>query len=298
MTDESGVSAPSKTVVTSTRSIQRSERSRDACIVVIYGENIGTRLPLGQGEMTIGRTSTCTLQIDQESVSRTHCKLYARDGRFYARDLNSTNGTYVNDELINEIDLRDGDQLKVGRTILKFISGGNIEGQYHEEIYRLMTIDALTQLHNKRHFEEHIAKEVARSHRYRRPVSVIVFDIDHFKSINDTYGHLAGDAVLRQLGTVVLGRIRSHDVASRIGGEEFAVILPEVDLKSAAVVAQGLCQIVRETVFDFEGNRIDVTISLGVAQWSNSLTSHADLVAAADSKLYEAKRGGRNRVCA
>ena len=298
MSDEERTTNPNKTVVTTVGPPpKRAATATDACLVVIYGDDLGRRVPLGTRPTIIGRSSRCEVQVDQESVSRNHCKIAFTGKHYTVRDMGSTNGTYVNDELIDEIQLRDGDQVKVGRTILKFIVGGNIEGQYHEEIYRLMTVDGLTQVHNKRYFEEMLEREVSRCMRYQRSFSLILFDIDHFKHINDTYGHLAGDAVLRQIGTLVNSRVRRDDVVARTGGEEFSIIVPEIQLEGASELARKLNRLIDDEQFEFEGTRMDVTISLGVAEWNESFESGEDIVRAADQKLYEAKRTGRNRVC-
>ncbi|MEM1418741.1 MAG: GGDEF domain-containing protein [Myxococcota bacterium] len=289
---------PNQTVVTVAGAPAKDAGDRSACLVVIYGDDLGRRIPLGRETLTLGRSSRAEVQLDQESVSRTHCSVGAEGPSYVVRDLGSTNGTYVNDELVERVALEDGDQLKVGRTILKFIIGGNIEGQYHEEIYRLMTVDGLTQLNNKRYFDEAIERELSRAKRYGSRFSLLLFDIDHFKKINDTYGHLAGDAVLRQLGTLVSQSVRRDDIVARTGGEEFAVITPEVDMAGALELAEKLLRLIRETTFEFEGTRMAVTVSLGVVQWGPDHESPSALVAAADEKLYEAKRAGRDRICA
>jgi len=297
--DSERTTNPNKTVVTvvGPSGTRKASGDREACLVVIYGDDLGRRIPLGHEPTVIGRSARCDVQIDQESVSRNHCRL-AYNGRGYSvEDLDSTNGTYVNDDLIQTIDLRDGDQIKVGRTILKFIVGGNIELQYHEEIYRLMTVDGLTQVHNKRYFDEMLERELSRARRYDRSFCLILFDIDHFKQINDNFGHLAGDAVLRQLGTLVRSHVRRDDIVARTGGEEFAIITPEISMTGAMELARKLNAMVDEAVFEFEGTRIDVTISLGVAQWVPEMQSTQAVIQAADEKLYEAKRSGRNRVC-
>ena len=286
---------PNQTVVTASGS-STPEGERSACLVVIYGDDLGRRVPLGEDPITLGRSSRAEVQLDQESVSRSHCQV-SYDGHGYRlRDLGSTNGTYVNALLIARVHLRDGDQIKIGRTILKYIIGGNIEGQYHEEIYRLMTMDGLTQLHNKRYFDEAIERELSRARRYGSQFSLLLFDIDHFKTVNDTHGHLAGDAVLRQLGRLVQESVRRDDVVARTGGEEFAVIIPEVGREGALELADKLLRLVRGTIFVFEGTEMRVTISIGVVGWSVDFETPSALVAAADGKLYEAKRGGRNRV--
>ncbi len=288
---------PNKTVVTVISQSPRKESSREACLVIIYGDDLGRRVPLGAEPCIVGRSSKCDVQLDQESVSRNHARVSLAGDGYSIRDLGSTNGTYVNDELVDEIMLRDGDQLKIGRTIFKFILGSNTEAQYHEEIYRLMTVDGLTELHNKRFFTEAIDKEISRAKRYGREFSLVLFDIDHFKKINDTYGHLAGDAVLRQLGALVRGRVRRDDVPARTGGEEFAVILPEVAREGAVLLADKLRRAVEQSTFRFEGTVIPVTVSLGIAEWVPAIEDPNELVKLADEKLYEAKRSGRNRVC-
>jgi len=296
--DDERTTNPSKTVVTViTSAPKKSGSQREACLVVIYGEDLGRRVPLGSEATVVGRSSKCDVLIDQESVSRNHARI-SFDGQTYTvRDLGSTNGTYVNDELVDEANLRDGDQLKIGRTIFKFISSGNIEAQYHEEIYRLMTVDGLTEVHNKRFFQEVLEKEASRCRRYDRTFALVCFDIDHFKKINDSFGHLAGDAVLRQLGALVKKKVRRDDVVSRIGGEEFAVVLPEINRDGAVALANKLRELVERTQFRFEGTRVDVTISLGVAQWGPDVREASELLKLADEKLYDAKRSGRNRVC-
>ena len=237
------------------------------------------------------------MHLDQEAVSRNHCRIRYEGDQFLIRDLGSTNGTYVDDELVEETRLRDGDQIKIGRTILKFMLGMNVETQYHEEIYRMMTTDGLTQVNNKRYFDDMLEREVSRARRYERHFCLLIFDIDNFKKINDTYGHLAGDAVLRQLGAIAKGRVRTNDVIARIGGEEFALITPEIHLEGAADLGRKLNRMVRDEVFAFENEHIEVTISVGAAEWQPYFEKADEIVKAADQKLYEAKRLGRDRVC-
>jgi two-component system cell cycle response regulator len=157
-----------KTVVTSISRITDRPAAKEACLVVIYGSELGKKYNLNSSSLVIGRSSKCDIQIDQESISRNHSKIVNTGKSILVRDLGSTNGTYVNDEPIDEYVLRDGDLIKIGRTIFKFLTGGNIENAYHEEIYRLTTIDGLTQIFNKRYFLETIEREIARSQRYRR----------------------------------------------------------------------------------------------------------------------------------
>jgi len=285
-----------KTVVTSINRIAGQQPTKEACLVVIYGNELGRKYSLESPAMTLGRSNKCDIQIDQESVSRAHSKITNAGRSVRIRDLGSTNGTYVNDELVEERTLVDGDFIKIGRTIFKFLSGGNIERAYHEEIYRLTTVDGLTQIFNKRYFAEALDREVARASRYRRELSLVMFDLDHFKEVNDTHGHLAGDAVLKTLAHTIKIRIRTEDIFARYGGEEFAIILPEIDGHNAHQFAEKIRRIVETTDFIFEAAKIPVTISMGVATLDLEEPAAAALVKRADERLYEAKAAGRNCV--
>jgi two-component system, cell cycle response regulator len=286
-----------KTVVTSISRISERPSGKEACLVVIYGAELGKKYNLNSASLVVGRSSKCDIQIDQESISRNHSKIVNTGKSILVRDLGSTNGTYVNDEPIDEYVLRDGDLIKIGRTIFKFLTGGNIENAYHEEIYRLTTIDGLTQIFNKRYFLETLEREIARSQRYRRALSLVMFDIDHFKKINDSYGHLAGDYVLKHLASTVKAKIRREDLFARYGGEEFAIVLPEITQGNSAPFAEKIRQIVEKQDFKFENTKIRVTISMGVATIDDELADASTLIKRADERLYEAKSGGRNKVC-
>jgi diguanylate cyclase (GGDEF)-like protein len=268
----------------------------DACIVVIYGTELGKRLELGSTPFEIGRSSNNDLFIDQESVSRHHARITFRDGKYSLVDLDSTNGTYINDESVRERPLHDGDQVRIGRSILKFMTGENVEVHYHEEIYRLMTVDGLTQIFNRRYFNEALEREVNRAKRYDRPLSLLTFDIDLFKKVNDTHGHLAGDSLLRLIAAAVKSRLRREDIFARTGGEEFAVLLPEVPLDSARLTAEKVRAIVESTPVKHDNDTLRCTISVGVSQLSKDDASPEALYERTDQRLYEAKQGGRNRV--
>ncbi len=271
-------------------------RPGEACVVVIYGPELGKRLQLGTAPFTIGRSSKSDLFLDQESVSRNHARISFDGTQYWIADLQSTNGTFVNDEPARDQRLRDGDQIRVGRSILKFMTGENVEMHYHEEIYRLMTVDGLTQVFNRRYFNEALEREFNRSKRYDRALSLIVFDIDHFKRCNDTYGHLAGDNLLRLLCTAVKPRLRREDIFARTGGEEFGILLPEIDLTGARTTAEKVRKIVEATPLKYEKDLIPVTVSLGVTQLGSSDETPELLYKRADERLYEAKQSGRNRV--
>ncbi len=293
----------SETVVTVVTQAMRDDQLGEQgtpCLVVFYGKNLGKRYFLDRPEQILGRSDSVSIQVDQESVSRQHAKITAQSGRAWVADMGSTNGTFINEQRTSEGELRDGDLLRIGQTIFKYLSGSNIESKYHEEIYRLTTIDGLTQAYNKRYFLETLGRELNRAQRYDREMSLTMFDIDHFKKINDKYGHLAGDYVLRELAGIVTHSIRRDDIFARYGGEEFALVLPEIDKKGAEQVSEKLRGRVEEHAFIFNTHRIPVTVSLGVRSLVHGepTIDATQFIADADKKLYEAKQGGRNRVCA
>lgn len=273
------------------------DAAETACLVLIYpaGQDLGKRFELTGSTVTIGRVPDCTIQIDRDSVSRKHARLERDGGGWKVYDQGSTNGTYVNDRPIAEYQLCDGDLLKIGSTIFKFLTGGNIEAAYHEEIYRMTIVDGLTQAHNKRFLVEQLARELARCGRSKRPLSVVMFDIDHFKLINDEHGHLTGDHILKELARRVRSRVRRDEILARYGGEEFVVVLPEATTANALQFAEQIRNLVERDPFIFEEQTIAVTISVGVATVSEEVPSET-LIKLADDNLYRAKNAGRNRV--
>jgi two-component system cell cycle response regulator len=268
----------------------------DACLVVILGAEIGKRVPLEGRELVFGRSSNADVQLDIDNVSRSHASISKTPGGWVLRDLDSTNGTFVNEVPVHQRILRDGDLIRIGRAMLKFLTGGNVEAQYHEEIYRLMTLDGLTQLYNQRYFQEALDREFARSKRYGHPFSLVLFDIDHFKRINDTHGHLAGDDVLRRVSSLLRTKVRTNDIIARVGGEEFAVLLPEAGRMGAVALAEKLRRMIEAEHIEHKSAVIPVTVSLGAAEFNAALESGEALFKLADDKLYEAKRSGRNQV--
>lgn len=276
-----------------------AKSNQQACLVHIYptGPNMGQRHALGDQPVILGRGEDCEIRISDHSVSRRHARIDFNGDGYKAVDLQSTNGTFINNAPTGQAVLKDGDYLRIGNCIFRFLAGGNVEAEYHEEIYRLTIIDALTEIYNKRFFLEFIDREVARSSRHRRPLSLVMIDIDHFKNVNDDIGHLGGDYTLREVANMIKPKVRREDLFARYGGEEFALILVEAPLKGATDLCERLRAMVEKRTFEFDGKTFNVTISLGVAATTgeDGLTA-TDLVRRADEKLYEAKNAGRNRV--
>jgi diguanylate cyclase (GGDEF)-like protein len=273
--------------------------SRNAYLVHIYptGPGMGSRYTLTSNTVLLGRGADCEIRIHDHSVSRRHARIQPSYDGYYAVDLQSTNGTFVNDVPAAMHRLKDGDYLRVGNCIYRFLAGGNVEAEYHEEIYRLTIIDALTDTHNKRYLLEFLDRELARSARYVRPLALLMFDIDRFRSVNEALGHLGGDATLRELAARVKKNIRKEELFARYGGEEFAVVLPETSRDGAIQLGERLRRAVEGQPFQFEDKSYQVTISLGVAAINgDEALTPTGLIQRADERLYQAKHEGRNRV--
>jgi diguanylate cyclase (GGDEF)-like protein len=271
------------------------------CLVVIYAPSqadLGRRYVLDRPVTTIGRGRDNDIVLPSDCVSRQHARLEHRPAGLFAVDLTSTNGTYINDatKLTGEHRLSRGDQLKVGDTIFKFLSGSDVEAQYHDIIFRMTITDGLTNLANRKQLDGLLNDEIPRAQRHNRELALLMFDIDHFKNINDTYGHLTGDSVLRGLALILQKRLRPNDKLGRYGGEEFCAILPETSLQSAAKIAEELRALIAAHIFVAEESQLRVTLSIGVASLAAGMQPD-DLYKSADEMLYKAKRSGRNKVC-
>jgi two-component system, cell cycle response regulator len=277
-----------------------SQSSLSACLVHIYPVSaaIGVRYLLNDKPVLLGRGEECEIRIQDHSVSRRHARIQPQPEGFVVIDLNSTNGTFINDKQIPEGQvLSDGDYLRIGNCIYRYLAGGNVEAEYHEEIYRLTIIDALTQIHNHRYLIDFLEREVLRSARHNRPLSVMMFDIDKFKSINDNLGHLGGDFALRELAGLVRKTVRREDLFARYGGEEFCVVLVETNAQQAGEAGERIRSLVEAHPFRFEDKLFNLTISVGIAELiPNCPATPHDLLRRADENLFSAKRSGRNRV--
>jgi len=274
----------------------------EACLVHIYpsGTSMGRRYPVQSEPVIIGRGDSCDIKLQDNSVSRTHAKVEPMKEGIFVVDSKSLNGTFVNDRPAKGAQLlQDGDYIRVGNAIFRFLTGGNIEAEYHEEIYRLTIMDGLTQIHNHRYLVDFLDREVARSVRHERPLAVLMLDIDRFKAVNDEHGHLCGDYVLREMSNRIRHAVRREDLFARYGGEEFALVLVETNPEQAHEVAERIRASIEAKPFWFESVAVPVTVSVGVASIKTQVeTSAGALLKEADEKLYEAKRTGRNRVVA
>lgn len=268
----------------------------DSCLVVIEGPRLGHFVHLGEVPTVIGRAASSDFHVDHPSVSRRHCTVWEDALGAGVRDLDSKNGTRVNGTEVRRASLADGDHLRVGDVVLKFVAGGSPESRYHQALYELANLDCLTQLHNRRAFRELLDQEIQRLDEEPAPLSVAILDVDHFKEINDGFGHDAGDEALRRLSSTVLAMLGPRAAAGRLGGDEFCVFLPGLD----ADAAFGWCEALREGLVRFGaegGQGPAISISVGVATWSEDTGDAHELMRRADMALLRAKGAGRNRVC-
>jgi diguanylate cyclase (GGDEF)-like protein len=286
-----------KTVVATSLAPAAPGSGKRAQLVVLAGVNVGEMYNL-QGTTLIGRGRDADIRIQGDGISRQHARMKVGPDGVEIEDLGSTNGSFVNGERIERAKLEDGDKIQLGTaTILKFTYQDEIEEDFQRQMFESASRDALTQAYNKRFFLERLGVEFAYAIRHKALLSLVLFDIDHFKRINDTYGHLAGDYVLATLAKTVSPMIRTEDTFARYGGEEFVILSRSTDPPSAAMVSERVRQHVEHHPFEFEGKRLHVTVSVGLAGMPHpDIKVAEDLVARADKALYEAKNGGRNRV--
>jgi diguanylate cyclase (GGDEF)-like protein len=277
-----------------------SKAPHDACLVHIYptGPDMGTRYSLTGTSLIIGRDPAADITINNPYVSRNHACLQPHaEGGYVVVDLQSTNGVYVNENRADNARLKDGDYLRIGNYIFRYLEGGNVETQYHEEIVRLTIIDGLTGTHNQRYLRDYLDIELPRAVQQRKPLALAMLDIDRFKAINDNLGHLGGDYALRELTTCVRRSVRTSDLFARYGGEEFVVVMPDTPHAQAVQLAEQIRSVIENHPFNFDGKSFPLTLSIGVATEDGTGSfATSGLIQLADERLYQAKMAGRNRV--
>jgi two-component system cell cycle response regulator len=278
-------------------------QSRDrAYLIVLAGAAVGAMYKLPRSAAQIGRGAACEIRLPDDGVSRAHARIVTEGDRVRLEDLDSRNGTFLNGKKVTgSVALADGDKIQIGRTtILKFSYHDALEESFHEQMYESALRDALTKLFNKRYFLDRLDGELRFARRHGTNVSVLMVDVDHFKAVNDTHGHLAGDAVLANIAGVITRAVRNEDVVARFGGEELAIILRQIPPEAALHLAERLRRLVEQTITsgaDTSGKQLRVTVSIGVSSYPlDPHDSVSTLVDAADQALYRAKHAGRNRV--
>lgn len=300
MSDKDGKTNFDRTVVI-TEKTDLNERSTtyEPYLIQISGRETGQMYNLAGRTVRIGRDPTCQIILEDPHISRNHAEIFYRNGNeITIRDVGSTNGVFVNGKKISEQVLADGDKILIGtRLYFKFCYQDAVDQNYQQNLFRAANIDGLTQLYNKKYFIDALSKEFSFSRRNGQPLSLMMVDIDHFKKVNDTYGHMAGDLVLKVIGLYLQKNLRLENVACRYGGEEFAIILRNVNAEVALFIAERLRKAIEAEKIMHRGKPIQITISIGIATLEgNNFQTIEDLIQKADEHLYEAKEGGRNRT--
>jgi two-component system cell cycle response regulator len=278
---------------------------RRSCLIIYSGGETGKRYALDGPRMAIGRLADTQIFIDNQSVSRRHAELEMIGEVTTIRDLGSSNGTRVNEERIaGPVPLKHGDLIRLGKVILKFYEHESLDVLLHDRIYRMATMDAGTEIFNRQYLTDFLNGEFKLAKLIGRPLSLIFYDLDFFKSVNDRYGHSAGDLVLKDSARVVKSVLRKDDILGRLGGEEFIVVLPSTPLAGAVDLAERIRLAVEAHAFALTGDASGPqpppthrqTVSLGVAELHPAMAEARQLLDAADRALYQAKQAGRNRL--
>jgi diguanylate cyclase (GGDEF)-like protein len=278
-------------------------------LVFLSGDLIAVPIPLEREEVILGRAFEADVRVNDTKVSRAHAKITVRASQngaaeqYVLTDLNSRNGTFLNGRRITSEALTNGDKISIGENILRFDLLDEIDREYQRQIHRLISHDDLTGLLSGRSFFSELRREAGRAKAENRPFCVLMMDLDHFKQVNDTYGHLTGSRTLEELAGCIVKNMRTGDAAARFGGEEFAAFLLDAELPQAVVAAERIRVEVARSEFSVvrsgtPDEKHHITISIGVSSFPVDSADPIELVEMADSALYRAKREGRNRVCA
>ena len=281
--------------------------ARSAYLIVINGKSVGKMFKLSSDTVVVGRAPTNEILIDDEGVSRKHAfveraaaGLVLVDGEMLAggQIKTSTNGVFVNGNRVDRHLLADGDKVQLGSsTILKFSFQDEVEERAQKQIYEMATRDGLTNAYNKKYFADQLKTDFAFYFRHDQPLSLVLFDIDFFKKLNDGFGHQAGDHVLKTLSMLVQKALRTEDIFARYGGEEFGIILRDTDGERAFLICERIRRSLENYPFMYEDKKLPVTISMGIATLAaQNYPNPKALVKAADEFLYSAKHKGRNRT--
>jgi two-component system cell cycle response regulator len=268
-----------------------------AYLVVLAGASVGEMYKVEGDKVVIGRGQKAQIRLFDDGISREHAQIVIEGNQIILQDLGSTNGTFCNGLKVDRRELVDGDKILVGSTtILKFTYHDNLDEMFQRQMYESALRDGLTKAFNKKYFTDRLESEFTFASRHASPLALVLFDIDHFKKVNDTHGHLAGDAVLKEMGRRLKPEIRREDLVARYGGEEFAIVMVSTSLRRAMDFAEELRTLVEREPFRTDTVVLPVTVSIGVAELDAAMKVPEDLIGKCDGHLYTAKRQGRNRV--
>lgn len=287
-----------KTVIVNLRKETEKPSASEPFLVSISGRETGKAIPLKNRNLKFGREMTCDVILDNPQISRFHAELFWKGSDLMIKDLGSTNGVFVNGKKIAEESLHNGDKILFGTQMyFKLVYQDAVDQSYQQNLFKAANTDPLTQLYNKRFFMESLEKEFSFSRRSSQPLSLIMFDIDYFKRINDTYGHVAGDTILKLVGSLLTTQTRLENIACRFGGEEFAIILRGANASEAKQVAERIRGIFQSQKVLSKSKEITFTVSIGVATFNGkNFSTSEEFLLKADELLYQAKQNGRNQT--
>jgi diguanylate cyclase (GGDEF)-like protein len=277
---------------------EKEAESKPAALLVVGGDLNGTLFDLNLPSVSIGRNADNTIPLEFNGVSRYHFRLIISPDSVILEDCESKNGTYINNKKVEaNVTLSRGDIIKIGSMALKFLPKGDPERLTYDKLNLEANTDKHTGCYNKSFFNNRLTIEVNKSKVTGDALSLVIFDLDHFKKLNDNYGHDAGDYVLKEMAQIIrLNGIRENDVFARYGGEEFVILLPKTNLKQSFEIAERLRKLIETKEFLYDGKRLPVTASIGVADYRQGVNNGTDLFKRADEAVYKAKEGGRNQV--
>lgn len=289
---------------------KRPQEDLRPALVFLSGDLLAVPIPLEREEVILGRALEADVRVNDAKTSRKHARINAIENKesgatdYVLTDLSSRHGTFLNGQKVRQETLENGDKITIGEHILRFEFLDEIDREFHRQIHRLLSHDDLTGLLSSRSFFSELRRESARAKAENRPFCVLMMDVDFFKNVNDTYGHLTGSKTLEEIGYTITQNLRSGDVASRFGGEEFAAFLLHAEIGQGLVAAERMRSEIEKQEFTVikqgksSAEKHHVTISIGVASFPEDSSDVIELVEMADSALYRAKREGRNRICA
>ena len=266
-------------------------------LTVSVGKDMGLMVPL-EGTMSIGRNPESSIPLDDDLVSWHHCRVTNSDGRIILQDTNSRNGVFVDEVRIEQCELDVGSNIQLGDTVMKLELLSEIDIEQRQSLYNRANVDLLTGAYNRHYFQENARQELSLSKREHTSLKVVMLDIDHFKKINDKYGHLAGDYILREVANIIRNSIRDYDLLCRYGGEEFILLLRgAISLADTEKLCERIRAQIEERYFEYRGITINLTISIGACYQDETRDMNIeDIILKADKALYQSKKRGRNRI--
>lgn len=294
------MSIDEKTIISKINTGLEGDQSKEPYLIIIAGSDIGKLYRLPSDELIAGRSPDCDIWIEDSTISRKHFKIRKTNKGYMIEDLNSTNGTFLNNKRIQSAVLTESDKIQISKdTIMQFDFFDEGRKISEQKRYEMGVKDAVTGTFNKSYFLQRINDEFSFCERQNLPLTVVMFDIDYFKMINDSHGHLAGDQVLKEICSIVSTMIRKEDVFCRYGGEEFVIVMRNAECQHAVNLAERIRRKIEGTPVVYEGQKINVTISLGVSTFvDQNFKDYVALISDADKYLYKSKGNGRNKVSA